>query len=242
MVLIEPGGFTMGSPEAEQWHVVDEVQHQVKISAPFYLGRYEVTQSQWKKVMGTSPSEFIDCGPQCPAEMISWPMAIEFCNKLSQIEGLSPCYSGEGNDVVWDRACTGYRLPTEAEWEYAARAGSGCAFIVGDETTDLAKVAHYRSADRTPLAVGSKQPNAWGLYDMLGNVREWVWDWYAPYDKQTASDPAGPEKGKFRVNRGGCYFSYPQYCRCAVRGAYLPGDTHGYIGLRVARNAPSQAD
>jgi formylglycine-generating enzyme required for sulfatase activity len=246
MVLIRPGAFTMGSPSSEPGRENDETQHTVTITRGFYLGRTEVTQGQWKAVMGNNPSHFSSCGDDCPVESVSWTEAVEFCNKLSDREGLSRCFRGSGSDATWDQGCTGYRLPTEAEWEYAARAGTTTAFSTG--TCLSTDQANYNGNDpqqgcpkgryrRTTVKVGSFAPNAWGVYDTIGNVWEWTWDWYDAYLGVAATDPVGAGGGWYRVDRGGSWSSNAQYCRSADRYYNDPGYRSGDLGFRLARSA-----
>jgi len=218
---IPAGKFTMGSPENERERASDEgPQHLVTITNPFYLGVYEVTQAQWKAVMGNNPSHFKDCGDDCPVEMVSWNDAQEFIKKLNQIEGSNK-----------------YRLPTEAEWEYACRAGTTTRFSFGDDDAVLSQYAWYsvNSGKRTHPA-GQKKPNAWGLYDMYGNVWEWVHDWFGNYPSASVTDPAGPSSGAYRVFRGGSWLYEPGYVRSAFRFGNLPGSGDGGLGFRLARN------
>ncbi len=175
------------------------------------MGATEVTQGQWKKVMGNNPSMFPDCGDDCPVDSVSWGEAVDFCNAVSAREKRSVCYDRFG---VWDLSCTGYRLPTEAEWEFAARAGTTTAFNTGDRlSVDQAnydgRFSPAGSPDEgqarlRPVAVGSFPPNGWGLYDMHGNVAEWVWDRWAGYLPGAVADPIGPNlRGVEPINYGG---------------------------------------
>ncbi|OGQ97496.1 MAG: hypothetical protein A2284_09205 [Deltaproteobacteria bacterium RIFOXYA12_FULL_61_11] len=232
MIRLEPGTFTMGSPSGEEGREDDETQHQVTLSRSFLLGKTEVTQEQWQAVMGWNPSASENCGADCPVERVSWTEAVEFCNKLSAKEGLRPCYTGSGNSVSWDHSCTGYRLPTEAEWEYAVRDGSMSAHY-----GKLGAIAWYdQNSGSTTHVVGGKQANAWGLYDMLGNVWEWVWDWLGNYPSSSVADPTGPISGSRRVVRGGSWDSYAGYCRAANRNYFDPVDQDRNLGFRLARS------
>ena len=239
MVRIPAGTFTMGSPSGESGRDSDETQHTVTISRSFLLGTTEVTQGQWKAVMGSNPSKFTSCGDDCPVEKVSWNDVVDFCNRLSEKEGLSSCYSGSGNSVSWNQGCTGYRLPTEAEWEYAARAGTATRFACGDSDSCLGGMGWYSSnSNSNTHPVAQKQANAWGLYDMHGNVWEWVWDWKADYSSGSVTDPEGPSGGSYRVLRGGSWYYSAQYCRSADRGCNSPGDRYNSLGFRLARSLP----
>ena len=223
LVLIRPGKFMMGSPESEKEASSDEgPQHEVTISKPFYMGVTEVTQSQYKAVMGKNPSNFN--GPTKPVEMVSWDDAVDFCKKLS------------------DKTGKNFRLPTEAEWEYACRAGTRTRFCFGDNEGELASYAWYfvNSGSKTH-PVGEKSANSWGLYDMHGNVWEWCADWYGGdyYSASPTEDPQGPASGQFRVLRGGsCYYyptSPPVFCRSTCRVCLEPGNRFKDGGFRVFR-------
>jgi formylglycine-generating enzyme required for sulfatase activity len=212
-VRISAGEFMMGSTNG-----VDDEQpvHRVRISREFEMGKYEVTQAQWEAVMGNNHSRFE--GPDLPVEQVSWNDAQEFINKLNQ------------SDNKYQ-----YRLPTEAEWEYAARAGS-----TGDYAGDLDAMAwYYINSGNTTHPVGQKQANAWGLYDMHGNVWEWVRDWYDSgyYAQSPGADPRGPSSGSSRVSRGGGWGSLARNCRSAVRSSGSPVLRYYYLGLRLVRTA-----
>ena len=216
LVLIPAGEFVMGSPFDEKYRQQDEFPHPVVISRPYYIGMTEVTQAQWVEIMGINRSN--SRGDNLPVEKISWQDAVLFCKKLSEREGKI------------------YRLPTEAEWEYACRAG-----IPGAVGADgmLYDVAWYASnSDAGTHAIGSKTPNAWGLYDMLGNVSEWCGDYYVPdYPRIETVDPAGPEKGSARVIRGGAWDSFPPACRAAARSSAPSSYQFTQTGLRVVMEA-----
>jgi formylglycine-generating enzyme required for sulfatase activity len=226
-VYIAPGTFTMGSPENEPGRDGDEKPHPVSLTKGFYLQVTEVTQGQWQAVMGSSPSSSATCGKDCPVERVSWEDAQNFIGHLNQKEGGSH-----------------YRLPTEAEWEYAARAGSITAFANGDiaelacgHDPNLDIMAWYcANSDNLVHPAGQKQPNAWGLFDMHGNVWEWCQDWYGEYPSYAVTDPQGPRSGSMRVVRGGDGQHYAKYCRGAVRYRHTPGNKLDTLGLRLARN------
>ena len=212
-VRIPPGKFRMGSKSSEAYDN-ERPRTRVTISRGFYLGKYEVTQGQWEAVMGSNPSWFDECGPNCPVNNVSWEDVQEFIGKLNAAAG--------GNR---------YRLPTEAEWEYAARAGT-----MGDRYGNLDAIAWYEdnSGNRTH-PVGQKEPNAWGLHDMLGNVREWVGDWYGDYPGGAVTDPRGPGSGSGRVIRGACWYYYARNCRAPIRHYDEPGDRFAALGFRLLR-------
>jgi formylglycine-generating enzyme required for sulfatase activity len=189
LALIPAGKFMMGE---------DKDQHEVTISKPFYMGVTEVTQAQYEAVMGTNPSIFK--GATNPVDRVSWNDATEFCKKLSE------------------KTRQAVRLPTEAEWEYACRAGSKTKFCFGDADGGLGDYAWYQvNSGGTTHPVGQKKPNAWGLFDMHGNVWECCADWYGDYPKGAVTDPQGPASGPYRVLRGGSWFDIPIYCRAARR-------------------------
>jgi formylglycine-generating enzyme required for sulfatase activity len=249
-VRIEPGAFTMGSPAGELGRAAgevqhQEVQHQVTITRAFLMKTTEVTQAEWQAVMGNNPSRFAACGGDCPVEEVSWNDAVDYVNLLSNAAGLASCYDAIRAFAGLD--CTGYRLPTEAEWEYAARAGTVTAFYTGDITQqncdpvdpnlDLAGW-YCGNAGGTPHPVGEKQPNAWGLHDMHGNVFEWVHDWYGDYPAGDVVDPLGPAAGGNRVIRGGSWSRDAQNARAAGRNRFDPDFRLDHIGFRPARSLP----
>jgi formylglycine-generating enzyme required for sulfatase activity len=234
LVLIPKGTFQMGSPIEEEGRRDVEVQHEVTISKDYYLGVTEVTQGQYEQVMGTNPSHFQKrvfrwiVSPMYPVEEVSWKNAIEFCEKLSELPEER-------------KAGRVYRLPTEAEWEYACRAGSRTAYHCGESSKSLGDYAWFRenSNDRTH-PVGKKKPNAWGLYDMYGNVWEWCSDWEGEYPKGAVSDPTGPREGRFRVHRGGGCFATAAGCRSSDRSGIDESARNRSIGFRVALNSNGQ--
>ena len=239
LVPIPAGSFMMGSPESEQGRDDDETRHKVVISKPFLIGKYEVTQKQWQQAMESNPSIDKECGDGCPVEKVTWYDAVKFCNALSKIEGLTPAYRINATLVIWDREATGYRLPTEAEWEYACRAGTTTTYHSGDSEKDLHRAGWYnKNADNKTHPVGEKVPNAWGLYDMHGNVMEWCWDRFdkTDYAPAEATDPIGSPSGAHRIIRGGgWYFGYARHCRSANRGEGNPDSRNSNLGLRVVR-------
>jgi formylglycine-generating enzyme required for sulfatase activity len=246
-VRIEPGEFTMGSPEDELGRFGDETQHRVTVTRAFALKATEVTQAEWRAVMGNNPSGFRNCGDTCPVERVSWFDAVDYVNRVSDAEGLPRCYADDADRTFAGLDCTGYRLPTEAEWEYAARAGAMTALHTGDiVNADCVPVDpnadaagwYCGNAGGTPHPVGEKQPNAWGLYDMHGNVSEWVHDWWAEYPAGAAVDPAGPASGGGRVDRGGSWGDDAQRVRSADRAGFPPADRFSFLGFRPSRSLP----
>lgn len=238
MVRVPAGHFRMGDPDG----LADETPHEVSISA-FYIDRRPITQKLYESVMGVNPSRVK--APNNPVERIRWTDAAMFCNRCSKLEGLTPCYDEE----TWacDFSADGYRLPTEAEWEYACRAGSDTRYCFGDDERLLAQYAWCKPHSRgRPHEVGQKRPNAWGLYDMHGNVWEWCNDFYSAdyYEASPPADPRGPESGKQRVLRGGAWSSSAAMCRSAQRFQELPVFTDACFGadsygFRRVRSVPN---
>jgi formylglycine-generating enzyme required for sulfatase activity len=230
-VRIAPGTFTMGSPAGEEGRRDNETQHSVTITRAYCMKATEVTQGEWQAEAGDNPSDFQDCGPNCPVEQVSWDDAVWYANALSRRAGLPECYTGS---TFRGLTCTGYRLPTEAEWEYAARAGT-----TGPSYGLLESVGWYSdNSGGSTQVVGGKAANSFGLYDMLGNVWEWTNDWYDTYPG-TVTDPTGPTMGSGRVIRGGSWINDARYARAAFRGdASMPGNRTGALGFRLSRLAP----
>lgn len=244
-VKIKTGSFLMGSPPSELGRKWDEKRHKVSITRSFYMSATEITQSQWFKIMKYNPAAFKECGGNCPVESVSWNDCQEFIKKLNKIEGT-----------------TQYRLPTEAEWEYACRAGSKTAFANGDITVsqcdidpNLDKMGWYCGNtgftkpiiyDLAPKPVGYKKPNAWGLFDMHGNVNEWCLDSCKTrsllrtgvvtdtYGKDKITNPLS-KKGPNRVFRGGSWNTSAKYSRSANRGSFLPPAKRSYLGFRIIK-------
>lgn len=232
-VKIEGGKFLMGSPLNEPNRVADETQHFVTLSS-FYMGVCEITQHQWHQLMQSNPSGFL--GDTLPVENISWFDAVEYCNKRSVAEGLKPVYIHDGFDIRWNRELDGYRLPTEAEWEYACRAGTTSTYYSGSSLST--ERANFNRSKRKTMPVGSYLPNTWGLRDMYGNVWEWCWDWYDLYkthDQKANIDPEGPSSGDRKIWRGGSWGSTAQVMRSAFRGYSLPTLRFNYLGFRIVR-------
>jgi len=238
--LIKGGTFTMGSPDTEQGHFYEEEpQHTVTVSS-FYIGKYEVTQQEWAAVMGNNPSNFK--GDNFPVEEVSWFDAIEYCNKRSQKEGLTPAYRINGANITWIKNTDGYRLPTEAEWEFACRSGTITPFFTGENiTTNQANYdgnnPYYNNPQgvlrQTTTVVGSFPPNHWGLYDMHGNVWEWCWDWFGSYSSNMQNDPIGPFSGEGRVIRGGAWNYESKYLRSASRLNFSSSARTNFVGFRL---------
>ena len=256
-VWIQGGTFIMGSPADEPDPMDRErSQHKVTISG-FYMGKYEVTQKEYQEVMGRNPSHFK--GDNLPVEKVNWYNAVEYCNMRSQKEGLTPAYTIDKNQkdpnntagwdklkwtVTWNKNANGYRLPTEAEWEYACRAGTKTPFNTGNNiTTDQANYdGNYpynnnaKGEDREKTTpVGSFAPNPWGLYDMHGNVQELCWDWYDDYKDEAQTDPEGAVCGDARVVRGGSWLYGASSTRSGRRGYTTTDSRFNDIGLRLAR-------
>ena len=225
--LIPAGKFLMGSPEDEGDRYDDETQHRVDISHDFYLGKFEVTQRQWKSLMGTEPWKgkgLAGEGDDHAASHVSWNDAVEFCKILSEREGSE------------------YRLPSEAEWEYACRGGTKTAFSFGEDASELVKHAWFEKnstlvGEKHAHEVGEKRGNSFGLHDMHGNVWEWCADWYGEYANSPVRDPKGLDDGSDRVYRGGGWDSSPQRCRCSSRDGDWLGIRSGVLGFRVLRSS-----
>ena len=260
-VFVEAGTFKMGSTEGFD---TNKPVHEVTITKPFYMGKYEVTQAEYEVYCSygsSSPSSSYGDGDNYPAYYVSWYDALVYCNKRSMAEGLTPCYSindstdpedwgdvptsssGTWNSVECNWNANGYRLPTEAEWEYAARAGDNTVdSLTYSGTSDVNKLGdyawYYDSANDNTHEVGTKLPNAFGLYDMSGNVWEWCWNWFTDsYDTTTegGSDPTGASAGSYRVYRGGGWSSNSDYCAVSCRNLNDPSLRYDNLGFRVVR-------
>ena len=250
LIGIPAGTVTMGSPADEKNRFEDEEQVSVTLTQSFELGKTEVTQGQWKEVMGTEPwdgQKYVKADKDCPATYVNWGDATEFCKKLTAIERKSGKLKADEE----------YRLPTEAEWEYACRAGTETAFSFGDDESKLGEYGWWGGFDLAALTkgevkagggnaareqyahtVGTKKPNPWGFHDMHGNVAEWCSDWYGD-SLAGGTDPVGPEEGSSRVFRGGGWWPDPGFCRSARR-VNLPSDRRSFLGFRVARSQSVQ--
>ena len=253
-VHVQGGSFLMGSPESENWRSDDELQHKVTLS-DFFISRYEVTQSEYEALTGENPSTFK--GSKLPVDSVTWLEAVKFCNARSESEGMTPAYRINGDSVTWDLSSESYRLPTEAEWEFACRAGTVTPFnlehsIGADEANFYGhypyeieenyfsqhklstKPGIYRAET---VQVGSFTPNKLGLYDMHGNVGEWCWDVYGAYSGSEQTNPTGLETGTRRVNRGGGWNDFAKNMRSAYRAA-APQDRKLFnVGFRLVRGA-----
>ena len=261
MALVCADSFTMGSPSSELGHDEEENDHEVTLTGGYYIGVTEVTQGEFESFMEYAPFAYSGCA-DCPAESINWYEAAAFANAVSTAAGLDPCYDCSGkksvvtceldSDYPTPYDCVGYRLPTEAEWEFAARAGTESAFSNGgnlvegtqaecsdvtlDNKTLLGDIAVYCGNDPGQTAeVAGKAPNSWGLYDVHGNVWEWCQDWYDSYGGDE-KDPWGPAKGDKRVGRGGAWGNFPMLLRSANRNDFGADGTADNVGLRLARS------
>jgi len=233
-VWIEPGTFVMGSPAVEPERNGDEgPQHQVTISRGFYLGKQEVTQGQWAAVMETRPwagKRHIEESARNAASFLKWVDVQEFIRRLNQ---------AAGEEI--------FRLPREAEWEYACRAGTTTRWSFGDDGSKVSEYAWYREnaweqGEKFPHVTGLKLPNPWGLYDMHGNVWEWCQDWYGKYSQASQTDPIGPESGSLRVARGGHFTSHARFVRSAARLSHKEKVPSHAIGVRLLREHRPSAD
>lgn len=243
LVLIPAGTFDMGcTAEQTDCRPDESPVMPVTLTHGHYIGETEVTQAEYQAVMESTPSYNGPCGGACPAENLTWSMAAAFANALSETEGLTSCYTceGSGNSVECDvsmspYACDGYRLPTEAEWEGAARCGEGFQYAGSDTVEEVAW--DYDNSRNSTQPVATLAPNGCGLYDMSGNVAEWVQDWYGGeyYTDEGRTDPEGPSSGDARVFRGGGAGSFPSFVRVASRRANYPEDTSYFLGFRVAK-------
>ena len=245
MVSVRAERFVMGRPLMRSTDPPNPMfqEHLVTLTGDFLISATEINQAQWGLVMKRNPSQFQ--GDALPVETVTWFDAVQFCNLLSKRDGLAPCYEIDGSVVTWNPDASGYRLPTEAEWEYAARAGTTTPYHQGATlSADQANFNGLYPDDHaspginrgrtTPVA--SFEPNAWGLYDVHGNVFEWCWDWLGPYGPAASVDPRGPEQGVDRIRRGGSWFRGARLCRSYNRHWPHPGTSDKIVGFRVARN------
>ncbi|PID26497.1 MAG: serine/threonine protein kinase [Candidatus Cloacimonadota bacterium] len=236
MILVEGGTFQMGD-HFNEGESDEKPIHDVTLRS-FYIGKYEITQKEYQSVMGNNPSYFK--GDNLPLESITWYDAVDYCNKLSDQEGLERCYSGYGSNFTCDFTKNGYRLPTEAEWEYAARGGVNHSDNYKySGSNNIGKVAWYNSnSGKKTHEVGTKVPNQLGIYDMSGNVREWCNDWYSDsyYSNSPSSNPTGPSSGFRRVFRGGSWGNINYFCRLSFRENILAINSDKSLGLRLVRS------
>lgn len=244
LVLVEGGGFMMGAegifkPGIDRGEYDEYPKHTVILS-DYYISKTEVTQSQWESVMGNNPSEFK--GDNNPVENVNWYDALEFCNKLSEMEGFEKCYSTKkgffSSELTYqcNFEANGYRLPTEAEWEFGARGGNKSEGYKFSGSSVIYNVAWFENnSENKTNPVGTKDPNELGLFDMSGNVEEWCWDWYGEeyYKVSPYNDPKGPDSGEKRIQRGDCYWG--RYLRVADRGSNYPERDYQNVGFRIAR-------
>jgi len=258
-VRVQAGSFMMGSPPSENCREsgqFKETQHKVTLTRSFEISDSETTQGQFEDELGYNPSEFVECGSDCPVEKVTWNEAVQYCNALSKAKKLIECYTCQGTDcdvaATFEGSkiytCPGFRLPTEAEWEYATRAGTTSAFynglIISCEGFDSSASAigwFFANSGMTIQTVKQKTPNAWKLYDMSGSVWEWVHDWFEPDLGATpVVDPAGPAVPTIgRALRGGSCQVKPQFLRSASRWNYQPPGTrlklHGFRCVRTVK-------
>ncbi len=236
MVAIPAGSFTMGDASGA-YETNERPARTVALNA-FELSRYEVSQALYRDVMGENPSKA--SGVKRPVENMTWFDALRFCNALSEREGLTPVYTDIDGSPKADFNANGYRLPTEAEWEYACRAGTTTPYYTGSSIADLERCAWFSgNANYTTQERGQLEANAFGLYDMHGNVFEWCWDWYRAdyYGLGINTNPHGPDSGQEKVCRGGSYFVYEYGCRASFRSMLAPDFPGADIGIRLARTA-----
>jgi formylglycine-generating enzyme required for sulfatase activity len=261
-VTVAAGTFHMGSPDDEPCRLGNEAWHPVTLSRPFEISSTEVTQAAFSALVGMNPSHFKDCGGECPVDSVDWSAALVFCNRLSEQAGLEKCYTcvGDGGKYAFPfkcdvrsayakpdgktiYSCPGFRLPTEAEWERAYRAGTTTAFFNGAISSchidsHAGAIAWYsHNSGQRAHGVARRAPNSWNLHDMAGNLWEWVHDWYQPdLGSAVVTDPAGPPTGTGRVIRGGSWMSSPGSLRAASRNQNLPVKGLSFVGFRCARS------
>jgi len=239
MKKVNAGTYTIGcTPGQGSDCDDDETKHDVILTQSYLVGETEVTQGLYQEVMGTNPSWFTACGSECPVETVSWFDAVAFSNALSEREGLPTCYAISGEVVTMPDGlhCGGFRLPTEAEWEVAARGGQDLKY---SGSNNIDEAAWYgENSSNTTHPVRQKKPNGFGLYDMSGNVLEWCWDWYGSYGTTSVTDPLGPDVGSDRVKRGGSWNYSPRSTRAAFRYSYTPSFRYSNLGLRLIRSSP----
>lgn len=227
MIAVAGGSFQMGSNDYD----IEKPIHSVTVS-DFYLGKFPVTQKQWQAVKGNNPSHFK--GENNPVENVSWFDAVAFCNKLSLLNRLDLVYKINNSDVTLLTGARGYRLPTEAEWEFAARGGIQSKGYKYAGSNKVGEVAEYEGNNwNSPKSVGGKKPNELGLYDLSGNVLEWCQDWEGNYSYKSQTNPTGAASGSHRIVRGGNYANFKQFCKVAYRSAGPPDERYYYCGFRL---------
>jgi formylglycine-generating enzyme required for sulfatase activity len=230
MVFIPQGDFVMGALEDDRdAYSEEESCHKVTLTKDFWIGKYAVTQSLWKSVLGANPLGLKITNQ--PVEQVSWFDAVNFANKLSELEGLEPAYTINGDDVSCNWNAKGFRLPTEAEWECSARAGESFKYAGSSNVAEVAWYAYNSGRETHP--VGQRKPNGFGLYDMSGNVWEWVWDWYGAYSSVSQSDPTGVSTGSNRVLRGGAWSRSLYGTRASDRNRSSPTYRNNSFGFRL---------
>lgn len=221
------GSFLMGSPNESRGHLINEAQYEAVFSKGFWIQQTELTQNQFEQLMGVNPAYFK--GQDHPVESVTWTEATEFCRRLSAL----PAEKTAGNL---------FRLPTEAEWEYACRAGTTTEFYFGDDENEMEEYGWYRSnSERKTHPVAQKKPNSWGIYDMHGNVSEWCLDFYGDYPRESTTNPRGPLTGDKRNLRGGGWFFVPMFARSAHRDAYMETARYAGLGFRVVATTAADA-
>jgi formylglycine-generating enzyme len=235
-ILIKNGTFYMGCNSTFRRECEHEQPaHKVNIQNDFYIMKSEVTQSLYTKIIGSNPSLFWNCGKRCPVDSVTWYEAVKFANLLSESEGLEVCYVIDGDIVKWTKGvdCKGWRLPTEAEWEYAAKGGQEYRYSGSDKLKEVGWYSYNSSGSIHEVCL--LQKNGFGLCDMSGNALEWVWDWFADYQDSTLTDPLGPETGMYRVLRGGSSYMKASSNRINQRSIYYPNYRDYYNGFRLCR-------
>lgn len=248
MVLLPVGEFQMGRAtndllvDAENLYADELPPHRVEMKRAYAMSETEVTQGQYQAVMGANPSDFAGKPDSArrPVENVSWYDAVEYCNKLSEREILTKCYEIEGKEVKWPQGldCTGYRLPTEAEWEYAARADQGTVYAGSNKAEEVAWFSNNSNKETHEVKNQEKMPNQWGLYDLSGNVWEWVWDEYAPYKAEYGKNPVGSR----RVFRGGSWYNGASDVRISNRNRFGPGARDWSLGFRIVKSTGGTGD
>jgi formylglycine-generating enzyme len=229
MVTVDEGVYGIGNPGSAA--LADERRLDVSLS-DYEIGVYPVSQALYEMVLEKNPSSF--AGASNPVDFVNWREAVRFCNALSEKVGLEPAYVLDRNKTEWNTYSNGYRLLTEAEWEVAARSERGHGYSGSD---DIQEVGWSVESECTGTkCVGTKNPNAWGVFDMSGNVFEWVWDWYGPYPETAVHDPSGPETGERRVRRGGSWMSVARGCEVWYRSDRSPGYRSENTGFRIGRS------